>query len=143
MTIVPIIYRDIKSLPRSVLQEISPYPTWNQKTSRVFAGINWTAYTKGQLILKAIYGLLTSPKKGICFVCFFNSSRQTNQIRPFVFWENLSTALRQSAFRFYLNFKKNSNLVFFPYCSKMWLIDQLYIKLGVQWCSINFRHQRE
>jgi hypothetical protein len=27
ITIVPIIYRDIKSLPRSVLQEISPYPT--------------------------------------------------------------------------------------------------------------------
>ena len=27
MTMVPIIYRDIKSLPRSVLHEISPYPT--------------------------------------------------------------------------------------------------------------------
>ena len=25
----------------------------------------------------------------ICFVCFFFSSRQTNQICPFLFWENL------------------------------------------------------
>ena len=49
---------------------------------------------KGQLISKAIYGLLTSPKKQtIKFVCLlFYSSRQTNQIRPFVFWENLQLA---------------------------------------------------
>ena len=46
--------------------------------------------TKGQLISKAIYGLLTSPKKQTDE--FFYSSRQTNQIRPFVFWENLRLA---------------------------------------------------
>ena len=28
----------------------------------------------------------------ICFVCFFYSSQQTNQIRPFFFWENLHRA---------------------------------------------------
>ena len=38
---------------------------------------------KGQLISKAIYGLLT---------LLFYSSWQTNQIRPFVFWENLRLA---------------------------------------------------
>ena len=50
--------------------------------------------TKGQLISKAIYGLLTSPKKRKDeFVLFaFYSSRQANQIRPFVFWENLRLA---------------------------------------------------
>ena len=53
---------------------------------------------KGQLILKPIYDLLTSPKNErtnlICLL--FYSSRQTNQIRPFVFFGE-STA-RQSAF---------------------------------------------
>ena len=50
--------------------------------------------TEGQLISKAIYGLLTSPKnKGTNLFCLlFYSSRQTNQIRPFVFWENLQLA---------------------------------------------------
>ena len=47
--------------------------------------------SKGQLISKAIYGLLTFPKKctdEFVFLVFF-SSCQTKQIRPFVFWENL------------------------------------------------------
>ena len=47
---------------------------------------------KGQLISKVIYGLLTSPKKRMdefVLFAFFYSSRQRNQIRPFVFWENL------------------------------------------------------
>ena len=45
---------------------------------------------KGQLISKATYGLLTSPKKrmNIFFCLLFYSSRQTNQIRLFIFWEN-------------------------------------------------------
>ena len=45
--------------------------------------------TKGQLISKAIYGLLTSPKNQtdeFFFVCFF-----TFQVRPFVLWENLES----------------------------------------------------
>ena len=42
---------------------------------------------KGQLISKANYGLLTSPKneRTNLFCLFFYSSRQTNQIRLFVF----------------------------------------------------------
>ena len=49
---------------------------------------------KGQLISKVIYGLLTSPKKQTDeFVMFaFLLSRQSNQIRPFNFWENLLLA---------------------------------------------------
>ena len=48
---------------------------------------------KGQLISKAIYGLLTSPKKWKDeFVLLFYSSWQTNRICPFVFWENLRLA---------------------------------------------------
>ena len=52
-------------------------------------------HSKGQLISKPIYDLLTSPKKNertnlICLL--FYSSRQTNQIRRFVFWENLRLA---------------------------------------------------
>ena len=60
---------------------------------------------KGELISKAIYGLLTSPKneRMSLFSLLFYSSRQTKQIRPFVFLGE-STA-RQSAFRFYLTFK--------------------------------------
>ena len=41
---------------------------------------------KGQLISKAIYGLLISPKKRTDEFVLFYSSRQTNQIRPFIFW---------------------------------------------------------
>ena len=50
--------------------------------------------TNGQLISKAIYGQLTSPKKPTDeFILFaFYSSRQTNQIHPFLFWENLRLA---------------------------------------------------
>ena len=49
--------------------------------------------TKGQLISKSIYGLLTSPKKRTdnLFCLLFYSLRQTNQIRL-------------SAFRFYLTY---------------------------------------
>ena len=48
---------------------------------------------KGQLILKADWHTIDSPKKWTDeFVLFaFYSSRQTNQIRPFLFWENLQT----------------------------------------------------
>ena len=47
--------------------------------------------SKGQLISKAMYGLLTSPQKRTDeFVLF--ASRQTNQIGPLVFWENLRLA---------------------------------------------------
>ena len=49
--------------------------------------------TKGQLISKPIYDLLTAPKKQTNLICLlFYSSRQTNQIRPFVFLENLRLA---------------------------------------------------
>ena len=53
--------------------------------------LNLEAAAKGQLISKAIYGLLTSPKneEPNLFCLLFYSSRQTNQIPPFVFWENL------------------------------------------------------
>ena len=48
--------------------------------------------TEGQLISNAVYGLLTSPKKWtdnfVVFLLFY-SSRQTNQICLFIFWENL------------------------------------------------------
>ena len=49
---------------------------------------------KGQLISKAIYCLLSSSKKRTDkFVLFlFYSSLQTNQVHPFVFWENLQRA---------------------------------------------------
>ena len=49
---------------------------------------------KGHLISKAIYGLLTSPKneRTNLFCLLFYSSWQTNQIRPFVFCENLRLA---------------------------------------------------
>ena len=50
---------------------------------------------KGQLISKAIYGLLTSPKKNErrnLFCLLFYSSQQTDQIRSFVFWEKLRLA---------------------------------------------------
>ena len=48
---------------------------------------------KGQLISKADWRAIDSPKKVTDeFVLFaFYSSRQTNQIRPFLFWENLQT----------------------------------------------------
>ena len=47
---------------------------------------------KGQLISKAIYGLLNSHKKQTDECLLFYSSQQTNQIRPFVFWGNLQLA---------------------------------------------------
>ena len=55
-------------------------------------GIHRQTVGKGQLISKAIYGLLTSPKKTngrICFVCFFTLHSKQIKIRPFVYWENL------------------------------------------------------
>ena len=56
--------------------------------------------TKGQLISKAIYGLLTFPKKKTDeFVSFaFLLLQQTNQIHPFGFWENLKIANLLSSF---------------------------------------------
>ena len=50
--------------------------------------------SKGQLISKADWRAIDSPKKRMDeFVCLlFYSSWQTNQIRPFVFWENLQLA---------------------------------------------------
>ena len=58
---------------------------------------------KGQLISKAIYGLLTSPKNGrICFVCFFTlHGKQSNSSVRFL---GESTTC-QSAFWFYLTFR--------------------------------------
>ena len=50
------------------------------------------------------------------FCLLFYSSRQTNQIHPFVFGE--STA-RQSAFRFYLTFSVTSITAFTMYCEEM------------------------
>ena len=58
--------------------------------------------SKCQLISKAIYGRLTSPKNKQTYLIglIFYSSRQANQIRSFTFLGE-STA-RQSTFRFYL-----------------------------------------
>ena len=48
---------------------------------------------KGQLISKAIYGLLTSPKKPTDdFVLFAFLLFTANKSNPFVFWENLQLA---------------------------------------------------
>ena len=52
------------------------------------------ASTKGQLISKADWRAIDFPKKRtekFDFLLFY-SSRQTNHIRPFVFWENLRRA---------------------------------------------------
>ena len=57
--------------------------------------------TKGQLISKAIYGLLTSPKIRICFVCFF--TLHSKQIKFICLFFGRIYA-RQSAFWFYLTF---------------------------------------
>ena len=55
--------------------------------------VRFLAVSKGQLILKADWHAIDSPKKRtddlFFFFLLFYSSRQTNQIRPFVFWENL------------------------------------------------------
>ena len=46
---------------------------------------------KGHLISKAIYGLPTSSKKRTDLICLpWRVKKQTNQIRPFVFWEKLA-----------------------------------------------------
>ena len=63
---------------------------------------------KGQLISKAIYGLLTSPKKRTDeFVLFafllFTANKSNSSVR----FLGESTA-RQSAFRFYLTFRAKS-----------------------------------
>ena len=63
---------------------------------------------KGQLISKAIYGLLTSPKKRTDeFVLFafllFTANKSNSSVR----FLGESTA-RQSAFRFYLTFNKDT-----------------------------------
>ena len=57
---------------------------------------------KGQLISKADWRAIDSPKKRDFFFFLFYYLRQTNQIRPFVFLGE-STA-PQSAFWFYLTF---------------------------------------
>ena len=61
-------------------------------------------YSKGQLISKAIYDLLTSPKKRIdefvLFAFLLFTANKSNSSVPFL---GESTA-RQSAFRFYLTF---------------------------------------
>ena len=50
--------------------------------------------TKGQLISKAIYGLLTSPKKRtdefVLFAFLLFTANKSNY--PFIFWENLRLA---------------------------------------------------
>ena len=47
---------------------------------------------EGQLISKAIYGLLPKNKWTNLFCLIFYSSQQTNQICQFLFWENLRVA---------------------------------------------------
>ena len=55
---------------------------------------------KGQLISKAIYGLLTSPKKRtISSFKYFRVVRIEKQICSFVFWEKLQA--RQFCFEIY------------------------------------------
>ena len=70
----------------------------NMKNSNVKKKCSWFASqhlklcSNGQSISKAIYGLLTSPKKWtdeFIFVCFFTLHRKKKQIRLKVFWENL------------------------------------------------------
>ena len=64
------------------------------------------AQTKGQLISKAIYGLLTSPKKRMDeFVLFVFLLFTANKSNSSVRFLGESTAC-QSAFRFYLTFRK-------------------------------------
>ena len=55
-----------------------------------------TIFSKGQLISKAIYGLLTSPKKRTDESILF----------PFLLFmaKKFNSPVRQSAFRFYLTF---------------------------------------
>ena len=70
---------------------------WRPIQTSYISGLSHSRITspKGQLISKAIYGLLTSSKKrngGICFVCFFTlQSKQIEFIRLF-FWENIRLA---------------------------------------------------
>ena len=60
---------------------------------------------KGQLILKTIYGLLTSPKKRMDkFVLFAFLLFMANKSNSSVYFLGESTA-RQSAFQFYLTSK--------------------------------------
>ena len=50
-------------------------------------------HVKGHLISKTIYGLPTSSKKmnGFDLICLpWRVKKQTNQIRPFVFWKKLA-----------------------------------------------------
>ena len=66
------------------------------------------ALTKGQLISKAIYGLLTSPKKRTDeFVLFAFLLFTVNNSNSSVRFLGESIA-RQSAFRFYLTFNRDS-----------------------------------
>ena len=67
--------------------------------------------TKGQLISKAIYGLLTSPKKRTDkFVLFAYLLFTANKSNSSVHFLGESTA-RQSAFRFYLTFSNTLYLL--------------------------------
>ena len=77
--------------------------------------ITWLAITsgKGQLISKAIYGLLTSPKKRTDeFVLFAFLLFMANKSNSSVGFLGESMA-RQSAFRFYLTFSGRSFVEFF------------------------------
>ena len=64
-----------------------------EKTRTTFIMVFLIENTKGQLISKAIYGLLTSSKKmngQICFVCFFTLHGKQIKSNPFVFLEEVS-----------------------------------------------------
>ena len=69
----------------------------------------YTIQSKGQLILKAIYTLLTSPKKQTDeLVLFAFLLFMANKSNSFVHFLGESTAC-QSAFRFHLTFRKEEN----------------------------------
>ena len=92
---------------------------------------------KGQLISKAIYGLLTSPKKRrdefVLFAFLLFTANKSNSSVRFL---GESTAC-QSAFRFYLTFKIHPNF------DDRFLVDMRFVevanmKLFCQFCKNNF-----
>ena len=79
----------------------------------VLVEIGFVVLTKGHLISKAIYGLLTSSKKQTDkFVLFAFLLFTVNKSNFSVFLGGESTA-RQSAFQFYLTFSRSKYLRFF------------------------------
>ena len=77
---------------------------WEGREKSLPSWLSQISFAKGQLILKAIYGMLTSPKKQMDeFDLFAFLLFTANKSNSFVRFLGKSTA-RQSAFQFYLTF---------------------------------------